>query len=258
MKQIEKLQKILKLADHETTTPAEREAALLRATEMAERMGIELAVIRAKNDAAEAQDAPEEIIKEDVAKPLKEKHGWHLYTMELVENLTGIKWCYRTNKYANELTIHMVGEKSDVIFAQYLFGYFDTVITRQWEIARKAQNLAHSFKKAFWYGVKNTLNQKIRAAKEAARAGFVAKVQVGSGVEFAEKVNTTRSLMIVEKAERVAGQYATFFPRLGKARGSNGGFSGSRHSAISAGRAAGASINLPGRPLGNGSTSSFQ
>ena len=255
--QLNKLQKVLKLADHESATPAERELALMRATEMAERMGVELAMVRAQNDAAEKEDAPEEIVKEDLSTKMKEKHGWHLYTIELVANMTGIQWCYTQRKYSNELLIHMVGEKSDVIFAQYLFGYFDAAITRQWEIARKVENLAYSFKKAFWYGAKNTLNRKIREMKEMARGTVVQEVRVASGVEVAEKVNNTRSLMIVEKEERVSQAKAAFFPRLRIGR-SSGGFSGSRHSAISAGRAAGANINLPGRPLGNGSSSKLQ
>jgi len=262
-KLIEKLMKIIKLADH--GSDGERDNALAKAQAIAAEAGLDLAMIRVKASADEAGEKPEDVIKEEVIGYGEKNAQSTTYVNWLLSRYFHIHPIYFG--HAPSQKIVFVGEISDVSYAKFLFQWLVEEFDRRWKAYRRTLSdqvvsMGHAevtrrYRKPFFYGLYQTLNSKLCEAKEQAVEQKAATMATTETAELVTKVKEQYALMVVDKEARVEARVNEFFPTLRHSRSSRG-FSSDRYSSISAGRQAGKSINVPGRPLGDSTRSALR
>lgn len=273
---LSKLQKILKLA--EAGTDGERQNAIEMAERIAAEAGLDLQVIKARNQADDAANRPEEMTE---ATRDEQDTDAHQYIRMLLNNYFHVKILSR--KWGKNVQTFYIGAVSDVEYAKFLMDYFLGEFEQQWKSHRAAKAAMGtplgncSTRKAFYCGVHRTICDRLLDARRQAEAGKLQEIKqtrfqdlkreagyedeaelepmVASKFEqeatqFASTVKEGYELMLVQKDQRAEQEMHRRHTKIRKARGSRG-FGYGRTEALRAGRAAGSKIAIPGRPIGD-------
>jgi hypothetical protein len=247
----DRIVKLLRLAQRSEGNEAE--LALMHAQRLATENQVDLATI----DTTQGEQVrKEEFIKDEVE---YSETSLSVYIQWLLQNHFRVKTCY------NKRVVFFVGRKSDVVFAQFLFGWLTDRFMSEWQEEKKRPNTegGRRSSKAFFYGMYKGLDEKLREAKRQAERDKLEDVAVmqtsgslgDAGVPDSgvlDRVTAQYQLAVVNEKDELLKEYYRAFPNT---RG--GGSSRSRAAGMAAGRAAGARTSIPGIPLNNSSRSAL-
>lgn len=252
----EKITKLLRLA--ERAQGPEAELALMRATQLAAEHQIDLATI----DTTEGEtERKEEFLKDEVEYSEK---SLAVYIQWLLTNHFRVQTCF------NRRVVYFVGRKSDVVFAQYLFGWLNDRFLSEWREEKKKPHhgAGRRSAKAFFYGMYQGLNEKLRRAKKDAEESRISQIATtktqdddSATITVNDSYNAAKTelvaqyqLALVNEKDELQKEYERAFPDVSRRASS---MSYSRGAGIAAGRAAGARTRIPGIPLNNSTRSAL-
>jgi hypothetical protein len=233
---IERIRKILALSN--SNVEGEREAALLKAQELATRHNIDLAQIEPARVERE-----EPIQKEEMACGKRLPVTQHLVS-RLLQTHFGVRVIYSGGRYYGR-TLTLVGTKTDVEFARFVNGFLNTEFMVRWHEYKERNCAPVGERNSFLFGASRGLDEKLTLAKRKAELDGFASV----APEKRDDTQKAYALMVVSKESRVDAAVDEMFPTLRSVRRSYSG----HHSAnaYSSGFAAGRRINIA-RPISNG------
>jgi hypothetical protein len=249
----EKITKLLRLA--ERATGAEAELALEKAQKLATEHQVDLATI----DTSEGErERKEEFVQDEVEYSEK---SLSVYIQWLLNKHFHVQTCY------NRRAVFFVGRKSDVVFAQYLFGWLQNRFMAEWreEKRKPSHGAGRRSAKAFFYGMYQGLDEKLRQARkdaEESRIVAVGEARAETPMVFGEiarqesvkQVRSQYQLAVVQEKDELQKEYERQFPHV---RGRSS-MSYSHGAGIAAGRAAGARTRIPGLPLNHSTRSALK
>lgn len=254
----DKIIKLLRLA--ERATGPEAELALSRAQKLATIHQVDLATM----DTTEGErERKEEFLKDEVEYSEK---SLAVYIQWLLQNHFRVQTCY------NSRVVYFVGRKSDVVFAQYLFGWLQDRFISEWREEKKKPHHGGGRRsaKSFFYGMYLGLDEKLKAAKKQAEESKLKDVamerqeqrpdfnatqlpgEVEPKSDALREVTSTYQLAIINEKDELQKEYERRFPHV---RSRSSSMSSARGKGMAAGRAAGQRTSIPGLPLNNSTRS---
>lgn len=230
----DRIKALLNLAK-DNTNDNEAAAAFGKAVALADKMGIDIAVVEAQLGQAQQR---EEFVDSEVELgkrlPVLQKFiSW------LLKPSFNVDIVYSGGRYGGR-KITFLGRKSDVEMAIYANEFLAGEFERRWKYYKQSRGLDNRSKNAYLYGMYEGFRDKAKQEKETQKAAAVE----GQAPEVREKFGL---VLVTEETQRK--QFVTQkFPNLKK--GKTHRFDLSRSDIVSDGRAAGATINV-NRPLTN-------
>lgn len=154
---IEKLQKILALADNQAATEGEVQSALARAKEIAMKHGIDLMTMPCRDDAKSKVT-----LKVGTYKGLRPSnryiHPYHNWIMRTLEEVFGVKFLFHTfwaGSHPFYGPIYVLGEETDVQMCFQLFPWLEKLFPKLFRKQRATGRLGNSQREqnGFYYGL---------------------------------------------------------------------------------------------------------
>lgn len=222
-----KIQKLLNLADQARGgTQAEMENAMAKATALAREHNIDLATV-AEGEVKTGLQVDSVILKTST-KYERPYHNEILGTLRACFGVKTILHAYWTPQ-AQRVIMHitMVGEKTDLIIAEYCWKFLEQNFPLCWSNYRKEQGIKDSWtsSRSYWVGLGNGIRENNRRAVEA----------------MPSDQRNKYALVLVDKTALIEAKTAEMFPKL---RNIRSGMKGMDGSAYQAGVAKGRTIKL--------------
>jgi Protein of unknown function (DUF2786) len=212
---IEKLQKIIALANDRGATQGEMEAAMGRAQELALKHGIELATLpaREQNRSKLALDIEN---NDGLKLSTRYEHPYHTWVLQTLEKCFGLKLILSRGRIGSHPYLHkiwLIGEKTDVAMAIALFPWLEGLFPKLYGKAVKEGRLAKNFGTAngFYYGLYQGILSNNKRQEDAL-----------TGTD-----KTNWALVVRSKTEQIAETVALAFPKLKEAKASHKKYNGS-------------------------------
>lgn len=228
----DRIKALLNLAK-DNTNDNEAAAAFAKASALASKMGVDIAVVEAQLGQTQQR---EEFVDTKVEMGQRFPVCFK-FVAWLMRDAFNVDIVYSGGRYGGR-RVTFLGRKSDVEMAVYASEFLLAEFERRWKYYKKSHNLDNRAKNAYLYGMYEGFRDKAKQEKETQK---VAAVEHESP-EVREKFGL---VLVTEEAQRkqFVGQK---FPNLRK--GKTYSLNLSRKDVISDGRAAGATINV-NRPL---------
>lgn len=233
---LDKLRKILALCD--SNMEGERDAALLKAQELAIKYSIDLAAIEP------FREEKQEPITKDAIEAGRRLPVTQRFVSWILANHFSVRVIYSGGRYGGRRLV-LVGDKTDIEFAKFVNSFLNNEFMTRWRTYKIANNAPTSSRNSFIYGAYNGLNAKLSESRKKNETESFAALPADKRGE----AQTSYALTVVSKKERIEKAVNEFFPRLGTAARSSAG----RHcsNAFDSGIQAGRQINIA-RPLAAG------
>jgi len=200
---IEKLQKILALANCKGATQGEMEAAMARAKEIAIRHGIELAALPARAESKSKLGVDVKAHKpEGLKTSTRYEHPYHNWVMKSLERVFGVRFLFargRIGCHPYLTNMWIVGTETDVALTTALFPWLEDL-----------------FPKLFWKAVRAGTTDKSFACQNGFYMGLCSGIAEANKREEAKLNPEDRSqwaLVVRSKEDAVAQCLAELFPK---------------------------------------------
>lgn len=231
----DRIKALLNLAK-DNSNDNEAAAAFGKAAALADKMGIDIAVVEAQLGQAQQR---EEFVDAEVQMGQR-LPALNKFVRWLIRDCFNVEVIFSGSRYSGR-KLTFLGRKSDVDLAVYANDFLMGEFERRWKYYKKSRGLDNKSKNAYIWGMYQGFKDKAKQEKETQKAAAVE----GQAPEVREKFGL---VLVTEEAQRK--QFVNNkFPRLTyktiNVRGVN-----NRSDVVSDGRAAGATINV-NRPLTN-------
>jgi len=202
---LEKLKKLLQL--HKGATGAEAESALEKATTLAAKYNIDLAL-------ASIEQPKEEFASEEVLEG-KRKSVTQRFISNVLQKHFNVNLVYSGSRY-DGVKIYFFGRKSDVEFALYVQSFLKEHMMRSWQYYQKTNNAETRYRATFLEGFTRGLDIKLTEAKTKQEnesfAGMATNIQKSSREKY--------SIVLVNNKKERDNFVKTKFPKLYKSNAS--------------------------------------
>lgn len=156
---IERLKKILRLADNAAATPGEIDAAMGKAKEIAMQNNIDLALLDFSDPNAKA--AKIETDQVIVSTTTTREHAQHGWICSVIKNVFGVFIVTLRKAMDGRPRYAFIGEKSDTAIAKEIFPWLESVFLKSYHAQIKACMIRHCAgdRNAFYHGMADGLIQ---------------------------------------------------------------------------------------------------
>jgi hypothetical protein len=196
---LEKLKKLLQL--HKGATGAEAESALEKATTLAAKYNIDLAL-------ASIEQPKEEFTSEEILEG-KRMSVTQRFISNVLQKHFNVDLVYSGSRY-DGVKICFLGRKSDVEFALYVQSFLKEHMMRSWQYYQKTNNAKTRYRATFLEGFTRGLDIKLTEAKTKQEnesfAGMATNIQKSSREKY--------SIVLVNNKKERDNFVKTKFPKL--------------------------------------------
>lgn len=199
---LNKLRKMLTL--HKGASGAESDAALEKATALAAKHNIDLAIAAID----EAPTKKEEFIQGEFIEKRRKCVAQRFIT-DILQNHFNVRVLYQGSRYYGQ-KILFLGRKSDVEFAIYVQGFLKSHIMDSWDNYKTAHNAPTSHRATFFSGFYRGLNVKLTEAKRKQEE------ESFNGLAPEIKVNAENRYALIIKSEEIEREnfVTTKYPKI--------------------------------------------
>lgn len=232
---IERVRKLLRLG--ESTNENEAQLALAAAQRYANEYQLDLACL-----ASGEEEKQEEYIKDDIFTGTKRRSVTHTYVSWILQEHFNVKVLNSGSTRYFGVHIHLIGQKTDVEIAKYVYGYLTHTFMQLWRDYQKKNNVETKLRDSFIYGCYNGLDKKLTNSRESNKKEKFDGVERILGAESRNQAESKYALMVIKKKDGLENAVHSFFPRLG--RGGSRGYRNHNSSVFNDGVSSGSRISL--------------
>lgn len=232
---IERVRKLLRLS--ESTNENEAQLALAAAQRYANEYALDLACL-----ATGEEEKQEEYVKEDIATGTSRRSVTHNYVCWILQNHFNVKVLNSGQTRFFGVQIHLIGQKTDVEIAKYVYGYLTHTFMELWRDYKAKNNTPTTLRDSFLYGCYNGLNKKLADSKENDKKEKFDGVERILGADSRNQAESKYALMVIKKKDGLENAVCSFFPKLRK--GGSRGYRNHNSSVFNDGVSSGSRISL--------------
>ena len=204
---IERVRKLLRLS--ESTNENEAQLALAAAQRYANEYALDLACL-----ASGEEEKQEEYIKDDIFTGTNRRSITHTYVCWILQNHFNVKVLNSSGTRYLGVHIHLIGQKTDVEIAKYVYGYLTHTFMELWRNYKSKNNIPITLRDSFLYGCYNGLDKKLAASRENDKKDKFDGVERVLGAESRNQAENKYALMVIKKKDGLENAVSTFFPKL--------------------------------------------
>lgn len=215
---LERLQKLLRLGQHASTSEGEVQNAMAAAQKLATKHKIDLGRVKVLDtDPVSKEPFIERAFKygSKVYKPMEVKYiGWILQEFFGVAVVRQEKFDKERDKagaiHCRSLFLKIIGRQSDVEFATYAYEYLREVFPKLWRKHKAETGADMEARRSYYYGVMQGINRVLEdARKETEQVEFAALPDAER-----RQTETSYQLMIVGEEAALKAEVKTLHPML--------------------------------------------
>lgn len=204
---VNKIRKLLSLS--KSSNQAEAESALSKAREFAIRHGINLAMVKVEEGAAEKY--VEGKVRMGQRFSIAQR-----YIDDVISSNFGVRVLYQGNR-AFGRHILFLGKESDVEISQMVNDYLNKVFLSVWQNKKKEFNFKLTERDSFFYGMGKGLSAKLEYEAVIAKVARLNEIKEEKGEAEAEEVENKYALVLKSDFEKTQDFVAQKYPKLGRA-----------------------------------------